>query len=116
MLLVISLKLNNMEANWFTSWGWIVFIVIGLLIIFRFIIKGFKNPVEYPSSYEDEILRKQIDVWGRKTFGKQTEEHSPDNLDLPKVEKRVNLHNDTMNVDYEGFDEVNFRNRLQNKK
>jgi hypothetical protein len=108
-----------METNWFTSWGWIVCIVIGLLIIFGFIIKGFKNPVEYPDNYEDEILRKQIDVWGRKTFGKDKncpDENSPENLDLPKVEKRVNLHKDTMNVDYEGFDEVNFRNGLLNKK
>ena len=88
-----------MEANWFTSWGWIVFIVIGLLIIFRFIIKGFKNPVEYPDSYEDEILRKQIDIWGRKTFGKQTEEHSPENLDIDKVQKKGSLHKDYRDED-----------------
>ena len=85
-----------METNWFISWGWIVCIVIGLLIIFGFIIKGFKNPVEYPSSYEDEILRKQIDVWGRKTFGKDKncpDENSPENLDLPKVEKCMEFKN-----------------------
>ena len=88
-----------METNWFISWGWIVCIVIGLLIIFGFIIKGFKNPVEYPDNYEDEILRKQIDVWGRKTFGKQTEEHSPENLDIDKVQKKVSLHKDYSDQD-----------------
>ena len=47
----------------------------------------------------NEILRKQIDIWGRKTFGKQTEEHSPENLDIDKVQKKGSLHKDYRDED-----------------
>ena len=96
------------------SSGWLIIVTaffgIALIAIFWKGIKDARDMPVFPAFSADEMIKqKELDR-------KCPDENDPSNLNFDKLLKRTILRNDTMNVDYEGFDEVSFRNGLQNKK
>ncbi len=71
------------QTNWFTEWGWIVCIVIGLLFIFAGAYKGVRNAKLMPEEFE-VLSRAEMAAIGQE-LDKSPEKKCPEYKDRSDI-------------------------------